>query len=40
MPSEPIIDTSSTYTVDYNAAEVVNAWQTKRLRMLRIDNTS
>ncbi|EGX90008.1 GNAT family acetyltransferase, putative [Cordyceps militaris CM01] len=37
MATESTIDTSSTYTVDYTTEDVVNAWQTKRLRMIRIE---
>lgn len=31
------IDTSSTYNVDYTSEDIVNAWQSKRLCMVRIE---
>ncbi|XWW94128.1 hypothetical protein V2A60_002070 [Cordyceps javanica] len=37
MAAETTIDTSSTYNVDYTSEDVVNAWQTKRLRMIRVE---
>ncbi|KAJ6789475.1 hypothetical protein PWT90_00276 [Aphanocladium album] len=37
MATESVIDTSSTYDVDYASEDVVNAWQTKRLRMIRVE---
>ncbi len=32
-----LIDTSSTYNVDYTSDDIVHAWQSKRLSMIRID---
>ncbi|OAA60054.1 Acyl-CoA N-acyltransferase [Cordyceps fumosorosea ARSEF 2679] len=37
MANEPIIDTSTTYNIDYTTDDIVNAWQTQRLRMIRIE---
>lgn len=36
-PEAGVIDTSSAYDVDYDNLAVVNAWETRRLRFLRID---